>query len=233
MKKKLPLYLKKLKPDFWWVLTFIIVILFVKFSILGFYLVPSASMEPNILPGDRILVNKLKYGLKLPFMKENLITWGSFKRGEIVVFEDDKSRKLIKRIIGLPGDSIVFRNGQIFVNNEALKLTPTGEKQPYVEDITVSRFIEENSKFFKQNHIIYMSDNLQTTQYENGRYFVDENSVFVLGDNRDFSEDSRTLGNIPMNRVFGEPFYILFSTDNNNQNMWPTFRPERKLSHLN
>lgn len=179
--------IKKRKTDFWWVLGFIALIIFIKVSVVGFYLVPSASMEPGILPGDRILVNKLKYGFTPPFFKTQLFSWGEIKRGDVVVFEDNNRRKFVKRVIGVSGDVIVFKDGHIYVNNNELDLQNTGKQFLLNENLPVTLLTEKSEKIGLPLHSIYMSENMQTTFFENGRFYVDEGSLFVLGDNRDFS----------------------------------------------
>ena len=138
--------------------------------------VPTGSMKPTILEGDRIFVNKLAYDLKVPFTTWQLAKWDDPKRGDIVVFQsvDDPDTELIKRVVGLPGDRISVRSGRLFVNGER-------QREPF----TNKRFPDRS--FFAP-----------TT--------VPKGHVFVMGDNRANSQDSRVFGPLPKENIEGEAF---------------------------
>ncbi|WP_181832979.1 signal peptidase I [Bacillus taeanensis] len=136
------------------------------------YIVDGQSMLPTMHDGDRLIVNKIVYQLKEP------------ERFDIVVFHADEQRDYIKRIIGLPGDKITYKNDQLYVNGEKLE-------EQYLEDL----------KSTVHNQLLTSNFTLEELT---GEAIVPENTVFVLGDNRQNSTDSRIIGFISMEDIVGE-----------------------------
>jgi signal peptidase I len=182
--------------------------------------IPSSSMKPNLLIGDYVFVNKMVYGYgrySVPFHPK-FIT-GHFlqklpKRGDIVVFVPPKDEKsyYVKRVIGLPGDVIEIKAHKIFVNGNELQLTETGVFEDFIEvagKIKFNKFIEQNIDQ-KKYEILYFDD---SPSLANEVYRVPEDSMFLMGDNRDNSMDSRfsDVGFIPVNNLVGKVSFIGFS----------------------
>jgi signal peptidase I len=156
-------------------------------------------MEPTLLIGDHILVNKFIYGVKIPFIRKTLIPIGKLERDDVIVFiyPQDKSKDFIKRVIGLPGDRIeivekkIFINGSLYSDKFGVYTDPSRGSAPYTG----------------RAHI--------------GPLTVPNNHVFVMGDNRDHSYDSRFWGFVPMDSVKGKAFIIYWS--------WPHWK---RLFHV-
>lgn len=213
---------KKFWVDFSWIVFFIIVFILVKLCVVGLYLVPSPSMLPSLIPGDRIITNKLAYGLSLPFLQKPITQWATPNRGDVIVFSfTDNPDIFVKRVIGLPGDLITFQEGVVSVNREPLVL----RKLPQADDPTLNLFDEGNLRIFNDSHPIYMSRLPSKTFFESHRYLVPPNKYFVLGDNRDNSADSRAYGYVDSKNIYGQASFVLFSTTG--ESFLPKFRKER------
>jgi signal peptidase I len=202
--------------------------------------IPSGSMIPTLLIGDFILVNKFSYGFKVPFSDwfsdPTYITGpGKPERGDVIVFKYPENPDLnyIKRVVGLPGDTVQVIDKVIYVNDEPIKVEPIDGKK-YMEDMD-HKFKNFNLKFFKtktgeHEHISQIDeDNVYNADFR--KVVVPKDSYFVMGDNRDFSADSRSWGFVPFGHIKGKAFLIWFSTNI----PWPwsdesdvfTFRPWR------
>ncbi|MGA9110011.1 MAG: signal peptidase I [Smithella sp.] len=153
--------------------------------------ITSGSMEPALLVGDSILVNEVIYGVKIPLLRKTIIPVTDPKRNDLVVFiyPEDRSMTLIKRVIGVAGDKIEIVNKKIFINDKAYK---------------------DSYGVFKDSNVLPQSieprDNF-------GPVTVPENSIFVMGDNRDESLDSRYWGFVDLQDVEGKAFIIYWSWD--------------------
>jgi len=155
------------------------------------YKIPSGSMIPTLLVGDYLLVNKLSYGIRDPFKNGFIYRWGMPHRQEVVVFSYPVNPKVdfIKRVIGLPGDTVEIINKKVYVNGKLLK-------EPYV------RFTDPT---------IYPRDVSPRDNF--GPVKVPPGHLFVLGDNRDESYDSRFWGFVPISNLKGRAVIIYFSWD--------------------
>lgn len=196
-------------------------ILFIKGCVFDQYLIPSGSMEPtlhggNLFTGDRVLVNKTIYGLRIPFTTVRLYTWDKPQRWDIVVFKcvDKKSEHstLIKRVVGLPGEKIQIRNGRILINGEVISFPPSMPPTIYYlndEDLKyqyktnpdprAKKIIEEMRKKYP-----YRYGCLEEKTFS----VIPEGHYFLLGDNSLNSVDSRIYGWIPENHIIGRAFAI-------------------------
>ena len=167
--------------------------------------IPSGSMEPTLLKGDFIFVKKYSYGLRLPVTETKIVETGQPERGDVIVFRypPDPSINYIKRVVGLPGDEVVYSRHRLTINGEEIPL-----KQ--AEDATRGhpRFIETLGE---REHDIYVWSPELTIK--DGRWVVPEGQFFVLGDNRDKSKDSRYIGMIPENHLVGEAVRIWMHID--------------------
>lgn len=182
--------------------------------------IPSGSMIPTLLIGDFILVNKFSYGLKVPFSDwfgdpTYLTGPDRPERGDVVVFKYPKNTDLnyIKRVIGLPGDTIEVIDKVVYVNDEPISMQPIDGKD-IMEDMD-EKFKRFNFKFFKtqtgkHEHVTQVDeDNVYNANYYKIR--VPDNNYFVMGDNRDFSADSRIWGFVPFGHIKGKAILVWFS----------------------
>ncbi len=175
--------------------------------------IPSGSMLPTLLIGDYILVNKFTYGIRLPVVKTKIFEISSPKRGDVVVFRYPGNEEInfIKRIIGLPGDKISYKNKTIFVNNFEHKKILTLEHD-YLSEFSrpeIDIFLENNTKKIYST----LNDNMSPPNDE--KFIVPEGKYFVMGDNRDHSSDSRYWGFVPEKNLVGKAFLIWLSFDSN------------------
>ncbi len=202
----------------------IIAVLIRSFLFQPFY-IPSSSMEPNLLVGDRLFVSKYSYGYSrhsLPFSpnfsnKRFLINKPD--RGDVIVFKTpyDNRTDYIKRLIGLPGDNIQIINGYFYLNNKKIKR----KKINHISKINCGGEIMDVDYYEEElpNGIKYVVANRQVGTMQNSDlYVVPEDHYFFIGDNRDCSKDSRFLGSVgyvPFNNFVGKARVIFFSSDNN------------------
>jgi signal peptidase I len=172
----------------------VILALFIRTFVVQAFKIPSGSMKDTLLIGDHILVNKFIYGVKAPFLHKTIIPIKDPQRGDIIVFEfpEDPSKDFIKRVIGLPGDIVEIRKKKLYVNGKAIKDDHSVHKDP---------------KIFPAR--LQPRDNL-------GPITVPEDKLFVMGDNRDFSYDSRFWGFVDLIAVKGKAFIIYWSWDKEN-----------------
>jgi signal peptidase I len=180
--------------------------------------IPSSSMMPTLLIGDFILVNKFAYGLRLPVLNAKVMEVGEPKRGDVVVFrfpgrgptDPMKGDDFIKRVVGLPGDHIEYRGKQIFVNGEAIAQVQDGlyigERSG--RDSTGARLLDETLGTHK--HRVLHRDNISRGD---GAFDVPAGQYFVMGDNRDNSDDGRFWGFVPEGNLVGRAFAIWMSWD--------------------
>jgi len=174
--------------------------------------IPSGSMMPGLLPGDFILVNKYTYGLRFPVINQKMIDVGSPRHGDVMVFRfpGDPSINYIKRVIGLPGDRIVYRDKQLMINGQPIPQMPMGDYS-YTEsgDRLIFAHLQQE-QIDGVNHEILLSAGESGGVLE---FTVPEGQYFVMGDNRDRSNDSRYWGTVPEANIVGRAFLIWFSWD--------------------
>jgi signal peptidase I len=181
--------------------------------------VPSGSMKPSILEGDRIYVNKLAYDLKVPFTTWHLAEWGNPQRGDIVVFYSPKDgTRLVKRVIGLPGDTVELRNEQLVINGQPVEYASADPKMPaQLPAAERARGIFATEELPACPHAVMALNGVPAmrtfapVQVPEGRYFM-------MGDNRDDSFDSRYFGTVPRNKIVGRATAVVLSI--NKQNYW-------------
>jgi len=183
-----------------------------KSAIADWNIVPTGSMKPTIMEGDRIFVNKLAYDLKIPYTTWHITGWGSPKRGDIVVFYSPADEKrLVKRVVGLPGDMIAMRNNSLYINSQRLQYETIDF--PSNDNSSDRYYLRENLTGRKHSVMI-------TPSHSSFRSFsavtIPTGHYFVMGDNRDNSADSRYFGFIDRRRIVGQATAIVASLDKKN-----------------
>ena len=169
----------------------ILIALVIRTFVIQAFKIPSRSMVPTLLVGDQILVNKFIYGVKIPFLRQTIIPVSNPKRGDIVVFiyPNDRSKDFIKRVIGVAGDKIEIKNKKIFINDKKY----SDSYGVYSDNLIYPSTIQPRDNF--------------------GPVTVPQGSLFVMGDNRDESSDSRYWGFVDLKDVEGKAFIIYWSWD--------------------
>jgi signal peptidase I len=171
--------------------------------------VPTGSMKPTIEEGDRVVVNKLAYDLKIPFTMIEVAKWSDPKHGDIVVlFSPADGVRLVKRVVGLPGDRIEMRDNQLFVNGKAAVWKPVGQRE---DDEQGTSFVVEETMYGKTHDVMFTPQIPAMRSY--GPLVVPPGRYFVMGDNRDNSNDSRYIGMIERRRIVGKAMAVAFSLD--------------------
>lgn len=186
-------------------------------SIADWNSVPTGSMKPTIIEGDRIIINKVAYDLHLPFSTISIAQFGSPKRGDIIIFNSKVTNtRLVKRVIGIPGDTVSMTNNVVEINGLPLKY---GEASVNKENTLAPKnpklWLEVNEELRGLKHSVRLSNNT-TTASTFAATLVPENSYLVLGDNRDNSADSRFIGFIPRNEIIGRSRSVAMSFDYEN-----------------
>jgi signal peptidase I len=191
--------------------------------VLDWNVVPSGSMKPTIVEGDYIFVNKLAYDLKVPFTTHPLLAWGSPQRGDVVVFTPPGEHdRFVKRVVGVPGDRLELRDNRLFVNGEPAdyeKLDPGAYQDltPSSRAGSLTPSSRAGSWFAREvvagrGHPIMLEpdrparDSFAPLVVPPGRYFV-------MGDNRDNSQDSRYFGLVSRDRIVGRVSVVALSLD--------------------
>ena len=170
--------------------------------------IPSGSMIPTLLVGDFILVNKFSYGVRLPVTHTKILDTGSPKRGDVAVFRfpDNPRLDYIKRVIGLPGDEVVYEDRKFTVNGELME---TGDDAQYISpinDLVVRGAVERQEQFGGEPHqILEFPSELAK---RSGTFVVPEGHYFMVGDNRDRSNDGRFWGFVPEENLVGKARFI-------------------------
>ncbi len=202
----------------WW-LVILLVISSIRSSLADWSDVPTGSMKPTILEGDRVFVNKLAYDLKVPFTTRHLAEWSNPQRGEIVVFFSPRDgTRLVKRVVGLPGDTIELRNDVLVLNGQSVEYRPIAEE--LVRDVAP---VDRASQVYSveqlpgQHHVVAGIPSVPALR-DFGPYRVPEGHYFMMGDNRDNSFDSRYFGPVPRKQIVGQASAVALSFDR--QNYW-------------
>jgi signal peptidase I len=171
--------------------------------------VPTGSMKPTIQEGDRVVVNKLAYDLKVPFTTIKIVGWDDPKRGDIVVlFSPVDGIRLVKRVVATPGDQVEMRENQLYINGQVAKQSPVATTE--LADYGRAYVLAENLQ--GHTHKMMVTPEIPAVR-SFGPVTVPDGNYFVLGDNRDNSNDSRFIGFIERRRIVGEAVAVAFSLD--------------------
>ncbi len=197
---------------------FLVVMIMFRSAIADWNQVPTGSMKPTILEGDRVIVNKLAYDLRIPLTSVRLADWSQPKRGEIVTFYSPEDEALlIKRVVGIPGDTVELANN-------ALRINDTVAQYARLDD----NFVEQMSTYERHRHRFFfevmpssrapiMLRPTTPNAYNSfGPVVVPDEHYLMLGDNRDNSRDSRFIGMIHASRITGRAHTVAFSVDYDN-----------------
>lgn len=186
-KEKVPTYKSWWRDTFEAVIVAALLALFLRTFVLGTFKIPTGSMIPNLLVGDHLIVNSFIYAPAPTKFERAILPFKDVERGDVVVFNYpfDPNTQFVKRVIGLPGDMLQIRDKTVYVNGKELI-------EPY------AHFIDFSSSYIRQGF---------------GPFTVPENNYFVMGDNRDNSNDSRFWGPVPANLIRGSAFLVYWSYD--------------------
>lgn len=181
----------------------ILIALFIRAFVVQAFKIPSGSMEPTLLIGDHLLVNKFVYGIKLPFIDQKVLVYKEPQRGDIIVFifPKDKSKDFIKRVVGGPGDTVEIRQKKIYINGN---------------------FWDDPYGVYRESEVTGMvpRDNF-------GPVVVPPEHVLVMGDNRDRSYDSRFWGFVPFDQIKGKALILYWSWNKLSSNVTEKVRFKR------
>ncbi len=192
-----------------------LIVLILRTFLIEPYRIPSGSMKPSLVEGDYILVNKYKYGLRLPIIHKKILSIGMVQRGDVIIFWNEQSKKvLIKRVVGIPGDQVSYKQQKLYINNT---LVPTEDKG-IVADRGLKFIAHRKTEMLsdKVHHDIYVDPN-RMVEHPFDNVVVGKDSYFVMGDHRDDSADSRFFGLVSDRDILGKAFFTWFSFDWNNK----------------
>jgi signal peptidase I len=195
----------------------VLIVLLLRSFLVEPFRIPSGSMMPTLLIGDFILVNKFTYGVRLPVINTKIIDIDSPKRGDVVVFRfpKDPSVDYIKRVIGLPGDKVAYYDKKLHINGQVVEQTSQGVYQGIGEGANMSGTEHKLENLPTENgnnieHSILIKNGYPSVE---GVYVIPPGQYFVMGDNRDNSNDSRYWGTVPEANLVGKAFFIWMSWD--------------------
>ncbi|MDZ4677818.1 MAG: signal peptidase I [Oligoflexia bacterium] len=193
----------------------IIIALILRSFVIAAYKIPTGSMAPTLKAGDCIFAWKLPYGLRIPFTRISIIQPQIPDRGDVIVFRypEDESLSFIKRVVGVPGDKIEIRQKRLYINDKISQyenLKPADLK--VFDDLPHNEFhIFQKETIDNKSHLVMFRRGEDEDSY--GPEVVPEDRLFVLGDNRDSSDDSRFWGMVPLKNLEGRAILIWCSFD--------------------
>lgn len=204
----------------------IIIALFIRWAFIEAYVIPSGSMLPTLLIHDHIFVNKLTYGVRAPFSEKWLVKFNEPKRGDIVVFKfpQDMSTFFIKRVVGEPGDKVFYENGVLYINDKVMERDVPSSFASDMDWLRDEDFQRDGKYTDTKENYTHFEEDLQGRRHsiliEKGKLYeqfgpftVPENHLFVMGDNRNNSLDSRYWGYLPKENILGRAMFVWLSCD--------------------
>lgn len=207
LKGYLPFKFLSLMRDFFWVF---VVVLIIRSFVASLYSVPTGSLEPTVMPGDTLITTKYNYGLHMPVWNNVIVTTGTPQRGDIILFHDPVHPKttLIKRLIGLPGDRISYIDKVLYINGKKMAQQPIGKGIDLVQGHQIPALkLMENLDGIK--HQIFVNPEIKPQNFYN--LVVPKGHYFAMGDNRDYSDDSRYWGFVPAKDIFAKGQMVILN----------------------
>jgi signal peptidase I len=194
--------------------------------------IPSGSMIPTLLVGDYLFVSKSAYGFRIPFTQSRVLMGAGPARGDVAVFEfpKDPSKDYIKRVVGLPGDRIVYRSKKLYINGKAIEYQPVGQYNYKTVRGTLEEAALFTEKLENAPHPILVQSHSFMDGYTDR--MVPAGHYFVMGDNRDNSNDSRSWGFVPAHRLVGKAMRIFLSLDQHADSLVDNVRWDRLWSSV-
>lgn len=198
----------------------LLVVLLLRSFVVEPFRIPSGSMMPTLLVGDFILVNKFSYGLRWPVLNTKLLPLGEPQRGDVIVFRfpEDPRTDYIKRVVAVPGDEVYYRDKTLFVNGEAQPQSPLGRYTGVGASTVLQGTVELEENLSGTEHRILVDPRRpdfppMCRQLAYGPITIPPGHYFVMGDNRDNSNDSRCWGMVPEGNLVGQAFAIWMHWD--------------------
>ncbi len=190
----------------------VLIVLLLRSFLFEPFRIPSGSMMPTLLVGDFILVNKFSYGMRLPVLNTKIVEFGEPKRGDIVVFRFPKQPTVdyIKRVIGLPGDRIAYFDKKLTVNGQPTQQVSLGRYQGVGQGVDMTGAEQFAEDLTGVEHSILIRHGVNSVE---DVFVVPPGHYFVMGDNRDNSNDSRYWGFVPEGNLVGKAFFIWMNWD--------------------
>ena len=197
-------------------IVFITVMVVFRSAIADWNQVPSGSMKPSILVGDRIVVDKLAYDLRIPFTLTRIARWAEPHRGDVVTFPSPRDETLyVKRVIGVPGDMVELRKNHLFINGEEARYTELARDEVAALEVeNKAQYAFYHEEIGTLRHVVMLRRDRNESTYQSfPPTRVPPDNYLMLGDNRDDSGDFRVIGWVDRNRILGRAHAIAFSLD--------------------
>lgn len=196
-------------------IAFMLCLVMFRSALADWSVVPTGSMQPTIQIGDRILIDKAAYDIRLPLTHVSLLHLADPRRGDIVVLDSHAAdERLVKRVIGVPGDEVAMHSNVLYINGMAARYTPTSVRGIQADRLDPARYAVEQIDGMR--HLVRLSLYHPSDVRNFGPVMVPAGEYLLLGDNRDDSEDSRYLGFFPRNEIVGRSRYVAMSLDPDN-----------------
>lgn len=193
---------------------FLVVMVMFRSAVADWNTVPTGSMKPTILVGDRVVVNKIAYDLKVPLTTWHLAAWANPQQGEIITFYSPlDERLLIKRVVGLPGDVVTLSNNTLEINGMVARYAPLPAEAYNHLAVDQSSHLLFTESIAGVVHPVMMIPYAPTGYNSFGPITIPDHHYLVLGDNRDNSADYRKIGFVHRNRITGRAHTVAFSID--------------------
>lgn len=179
------------------------------------YRVPTGSLEPTVMPGDFIAVKQYAYGLRLPVVRKEIVSLGKPVRGDVALFFWPVNEKLrfVKRVVGVPGDHVIYKNKRLTINGKEIQQTFVGDAMSVEPGESPSFVKHYKEDLLGVKHDIYVRpDEIDKREYD---FTIPDGNYFMMGDNRDDSDDSRYWGLVPEKNLIGKAFGVWMSWDAN------------------